>query len=388
VLRYSPISHQTWLRLVDPDRNLHDLPRAEFATQRQRVLIADAELPEGDAVPGISVWLAPDAAQCHESIQSSDRQQILDGIVTYGSDLVVVVENKIMSSAVTEQPSRINLHGLPVVFETTPRSVEWPKLLGMLSDLMERELISGPERMLVGDFLEFTEQHFPSIGPYSTLRRCGDNKFRLERRLDNIQGKALKIDTGKGLGWRDIGGTKKIFMAWLGIASDGSAVSLQMYPADTLGQSREFYGDLASVRAVLALRSHGWDIVPNFHWGFMAAGYAWMTTTLSVDAYCEYWLREMVRTREVNRDEWEEYWSSLQAAQIVQARDKNTFDAEFTLTKRQKAHPRPGLRCEYRWPLKEAKRLDDRNKFTEAVRDRVNQMLEALRAPPIVSGNG
>jgi hypothetical protein len=115
----------------------------------------------------------------------------------------------------------------------------------------------------------------------------------------------------------------------------------------------------------------------------MAAGYAWMKTPVLVDDYCEYWLREMASTREVNRDEWEEYWSRLEAAQMVQAQDKTTFDAEFTQTKRQKAHPRPGLRCEYRWPLKEAKRLDDRNKFVGAVRDRVNQMLEALRAPPL-----
>jgi hypothetical protein len=129
VLRYSPMSHQAWLRLIAPDRNLHDLPTAEFATQRQRILTADAELPEGGAVPGISVWLAPGSAQTHESIQSSDRQQVLDGIITYGSALVVVIENKITWSAVTEQPSRINLHGLPVLFESTPRSVQWQKVL-------------------------------------------------------------------------------------------------------------------------------------------------------------------------------------------------------------------------------------------------------------------
>ena len=384
VLRYSPICHQAWLQLVAPDRNLYDLPTAAFATQRQRVLLSDVDIPDGDAVPGISVWLAPAETKITEFIENSDRQQILDGIVTYGSSLVVVIENKITASAVTEQPHKINLHGASVVFEKTPRPVTWQQLLGILSDVLERELISGSERLLVSDFLEFVEQHFPEIGPYSTLRRCGDNRFRIERRLDLIQGKALKTDSGKRQGWRDILGTNKIFMAYLGLTNDGAEVCLQMYPGDTLGQSRDFYRDESSVAAVLALQEDNWTIEPNFHWGFMATGYAWMKTPLPVDQYCAYWVREMPRTKEMIRSDWESYWAGLEAAQIVSKADKAKFDAEFTHTQRQKAHPRPGLCCEYRWPLKLAKAIDDsENKFAEAVRGRVNQLLRALRAPEI-----
>src|SRR5882672_7315900 len=95
VLRYSPMAHQAWLHLVAPKEHLHELQEAEFATQRQRVLGGATDIPEGEAVRGISVWLAPDATQSRAPIESSDRQQVLDGIVTYGSDLVVVIENKI-----------------------------------------------------------------------------------------------------------------------------------------------------------------------------------------------------------------------------------------------------------------------------------------------------
>jgi hypothetical protein len=38
VLRYSPMAHQAWLRLVDPTQHLHELAKAEFATQRTTVL--------------------------------------------------------------------------------------------------------------------------------------------------------------------------------------------------------------------------------------------------------------------------------------------------------------------------------------------------------------
>ena len=169
LLRYSPMAHQTWLGLVAPGKHLHDLSKAKFATQQEHILGTDSEVPER----GISVWLAPDAAPVSAPIEASDRDQVLDGIITYGSDLVVVIENKIGWGGVTEQPHRINLHGSPIKFDKNPRSVTWQELLEVLSRLVERDLVSGTERLLISDFIDLVEKHFPLIGPYSTLARCG-----------------------------------------------------------------------------------------------------------------------------------------------------------------------------------------------------------------------
>jgi len=79
LLRYSPRSHQAWMHLIAPERNIHELPKADFAVQRQRVLGSDIDIAEGEEMPGISVWLAPDATPIDKEIRRSDRQQILDG---------------------------------------------------------------------------------------------------------------------------------------------------------------------------------------------------------------------------------------------------------------------------------------------------------------------
>lgn len=381
VLRYSPMAHQAWLERVAPGRQLHTLPPAEFATQRQRVLSAQEVRSDGDGIPGISVWLAPDAKQITSTLEASDRQQVLDAIITYGSELVVVVENKISWCGPTDQPHLINLHGSPVKFQEQPRSVSWQDLLAMLSDLVERDLVAGAEGLVIRDFLDLVEVHFPTIGPYSTLSRCGTNAFRLERRLDSVQGLAVGSDEGKASGWRNIGGTPKIFMAWLGYLSDVSAVGLRMYPADTLGQARDFYADPDSVQAVLALRSQGWRVEPNLHWGFMAPGYAWATSPCSVEHYCEYWVKHIDGSRELSRSEWNSYLSNLQVNQILDESGKDAFEQEFMGSQRQKASPRPGLFCEFTWPVAEAARLDARGTFVDAVRHRINEMLAALRAP-------
>lgn len=381
VLRYSPIAHQAWLQLVSPGRQLQSLPPATFATQRQRVLAPHEALPEGEAIPGISVWLAPDAAAVEAKMKPTDRQQVLDAIITYGSELVVVIENKIGWGATTEQPHRINLHDAPVLFDEQPRSVKWQDVLGLLADLVERGLVHGAERLVISDFLDLVETHFPKLGPYSSLTRCGTNKFRIDRRLDAVQGEVVGTDEGKGMGWRHLSGTPKIFMAWLGYLEETATVSLHMYPADTLGQSRPFYADPASVQDVMALRSAGWRIRPHYHWGFMAVGYAWAPSPCSLEEYCHYWIEKIATTRSVERVDWPAYLDTLEQARILDAQGRQAFDQTFTASQRQTAQPRPGLCCEFSWPLADAVRLDDRGQLVTEVRLRINQMLAALRAP-------
>ena len=388
VLRYSPMAHQAWLGLVAPEKylHLHNLSEAKFATQEQHVFGTNIEVPEGKTIRGISVLLTPDAAQVSEPIAESERKQVLDGIVTYGNDLVIVIENKITWGAVTDQHLRINLHDSPVAFDKYPCPIRWQKLLDVLFGLVERDLVSGAERLLISDFFDFIEKHFPLIGPYSTLARCGDQRFRVERRLDAILDDVVGTDEGKALGGRDLPGTAKIAMAWLRFTSDNLAVCLGMYPGDTLTQSRALYDDPSALDAVLALRSDdGWRVKPNFHWGFMATGYAWVETPLSVKDYCAYWVKEIGATRELSRPEWETYWATLEADQIVEAAGKKKFDEAFTSSQRQKVHPRPGLCCEYTWPLSKAQGLDADGKLVEEVRARLNQMLTALRAPPVTT---
>jgi hypothetical protein len=387
VLRYSPMAHHVWLRLVAPEEHLQNLSKAQFATQRQRIFATNTEMPEGEVIRGISVWLAPDAVHDLPLMKDSDRLQVLDGIINYGSDLVIVIENKIVPSDVTDQPCSINLHGSCVKFQERPRSVRWQELLGAFSDLAdpERDLLTGAESLLLTDFLDFVEKYFPELGPYSTLSRCGDNRFRVGRRLDTIIGEVVGTDAGKWKGTRDLADRVKVAMASLEFQDD--KVCLKVWPGDTLTQSRAVYADPLSVKTVLALQSDGWQVEPNFHWGFMATGYAWAKSPLAVESYCDFWMKSIGTTQELSRSEWKEYWAKLERAKIVTAEQKEEFDKHFTNTQRQKAQPRPGLRCEFQWPVAEAQRLDAQGKFVKKVRERLNQILKALNAPLVTASS-
>ena len=94
--------------------------------------------------------------------------------------------------------------------------------------------------------------------------------------------------------------------------------------------------------------------------------------------YLGYWQQNIGNTAQVEREEWNAYWDELLKAKIAQPADREQFDHDFTNTDRQFASPRPGLQCMFAWHLDEAERLDVREQLAKAVKERINQLLEAV----------
>jgi hypothetical protein len=185
VLRISPAAHQVWLSLAAPDHKLYELPRPwSFDTQRWQMFGPVAEAAE--PIEGISVLQAADVQVVDGPVQITDRGQVLDGIVRYGDELLIVVETKLDGPVATRQAQDLNVHGAHVRFAGNVHTVSWRELLAGWSDLVESEVVAGSERTLIIDFLIFVERHFPRLGPFTTLERCKDNKFRVQRRLNAV----------------------------------------------------------------------------------------------------------------------------------------------------------------------------------------------------------
>ena len=188
VLRYSPMAHQAWLSLVDQELHLHQLPQPGFRTQQARILEKGISGPANEAIKGISVICAADASKVEGKTVKSDRVQVLDGIVRYGDDLVIVLETKLDGPAPDRQAREINLHGQPVAFEGKVRTLSWRSVLDSFADLADddRGVTAGSERKVLQDFLNFTDRNFPNLGPFSTLDRCGGEQSRVMRRLRKV----------------------------------------------------------------------------------------------------------------------------------------------------------------------------------------------------------
>jgi hypothetical protein len=322
VLRCCPMAQQAWASLVDRDLTLHSLPRPTFDTQRVKILRAEDQPATDEPIKGISVLCSADtASEAPGAMLESDRGQVLDGIIRYGDEIVVVLESKLDGPADDRQARNINLHGQPIVFDGPIRRISWRDVLAAFTDLAHegRGLISGAERMILADFLAFVSTHFPQLGPFSTLGRCEAEPSRIARRLHTILSEVLGSDAATVPGSHTA-----VTTAYLTYQS--RQVKLSMYPADTLQQARVFYDRPDVVKQILMLQTEGWSVSPNFHFGFMAKGFCWTKSTIPLAEYTSYWQQHISNTSQIERRDWNEYWDKLVKAKIAEPADREEFD--------------------------------------------------------------
>jgi hypothetical protein len=386
VLRYSPLAHAAWLRLAVPGRELYQLAAAVFRTQTRAVRYAEDTDEPADLV---SVFLTPEAPLTGGAVLTeSDRTQVLDAVIDYGGELLVVVENKVAEDD-DLQARELNTTGARVRLADGQEAVVvlWRDVIEALIALRERHLVAGAEALLLDDFLTYVEDYFPALGPFRTLGLARGNRYRQHRRLRQLLGEATGLDAvidgygplvaasaGAGIGER----------AYLWVADDDEHVELALFPADTLAQAREFYTRPSAVDGLNRLREQpGWDATPNFHFGYITSGFCWTKTGLTVDEYVEFWIREVVDAGAVAREEWDEYWAWLVAERIADPGDRAEFDAYLDGTRRDRATPRPGLGLARHWSLAEAEALDRRGALHAQVRGALDAALTAFGGSPL-----
>lgn len=389
VLRHSPLAHQAWLRIVAPERALHQLDRATFRTQTGRIMDVGARIAE-ERIPGISVIQAADAPVIGGDIVDSSRTPVYDGIVTYGDDLVIVVENKLDGPASDRQARHINRHDANIEFDPRPRAVSWRDILDAFADLVDadRSLAGGAEKALIEDFLEYCQRHFSRLLPFSTLRRCAGDKQRMRRRFAAVLS-AIAPDPqdadGHKLMLPEAACVERAYLDADPLGSDPTArVSIWMFPADTLGQARHLWPHADKVRALRGLLDSGWELHPHMHFAYRGTQLLHTFGPIDVDGYIDYWHENIGTTNALKPSQWSNYWQRLADAGIADPDDRARFDASFTNTNRHNAVPCPGLRCGKGWSRSAAEAADEAGALGEMARDVINEMLRAVAENELV----
>lgn len=384
VLRHSPMAHQAWLRFVDPQLQLQQLGQPHFRTQTGTVADGAARDSE-ERVPGISVIQAADVPVISGPVSDSARQAIYDGVITYGDDLVIVVENKLEGPVPDDQALAINRREANIDFGRDACAISWRDVLGALADLVDRELVSTAERALLDDFLRFCDEHFPALLPFSTLRRCHGDRQRIMRRFSALM-VSIAADPQDAVGHQlNLPGRATVDRAFLDFRGE-KEVGVWMFPAETLKQARQLWGDPERVERLEALREHGWIIEPDMHFRHRGVR-LWSQGPACVDEYFRYWSREIANARRLPRDEWLAAWAELVAAGIVGEDHSEAFHAMFTNTNRSYADPCPGLACGRMWPLADAADHDDDDEFRRMVVGAIDELLGALEEPRLAASS-
>lgn len=384
VLRGVPVAHAAWLGLVDRAHRaaggsgvpwLHELGTPTVRTQTAQV--------EGHVKRVISLVQTDEIYFKDGDAAASERRQVLDGVVTYDEALAIVVENKPRRENIWDGQLDINVPA-GVVLDPKSACVTWKDIVSAWGGLLEAGHLGSAESVLLGDFLDYVEEHFAHLRPYSKVALCGHDEGRLKRRcrmlLQSMAGEQ-HVQYHRGWSWfillaegqsaRQVGLMPKR-------GSDGLALVAEIDPGDTMGQAKKLYENCA-LDEVLSLRDHGWTVEPNLHVAHMTLNLLWTHTTLPIDAFWRFWVENPKWLRQCSRDRFEETFTSLVANGLASEADRAAYQAKVVTTRRETFNMCPGLTLRWRVRLDDAAVMDQRGQLEGNARAAIERASKALK---------
>jgi hypothetical protein len=396
VMRLVPLCQEAFLGLADCPR-LSALPRPRFDMQTESLVALDIEVEDPTVDELVSVFLGPHedlGAGTDELNLASERRARYDGVIQYGTALVIVIESKLYASASEQQALEINTkqlghHGKRWV------PVRWQDLLDRWWNLVELGVLGPAEAAVLNDFFDNAEMNFGDLLPYTDLERCGNHAGRQLRRLRTI----LETATGFTAEVRDVGGhagvkfpqDQVVAFDRVSLYIEGDNVVLSAWPAELAPQYKRVYARPDRAEALIALTEEpGWQVHGNFHLAFWRSSgpQRWYPTRrLPGSTYVRQWVDDFAdgragrRPRKELNDSRFRGWL-IQRGYAVDA-EMGSLDEWSDRLPMEKFDVRPSIQVTRSWQYTEAVARDRTGQVTAEVRDATNRLLSALDEPQL-----
>ena len=403
VMRAVPLARDAFLYRLGLEPSAV-LPGVEVDIQTRSV-VEDSDGGSGASLSVrrlVSVFLSPDDHQpkSQRNVEHRARGQRLDGVLRFGDELVVVIESKTRGKQKDHQAYKLDLSGIDVDERLPVVHVGWHEVLQDWWGLLERGLLAPAELAVLGDLVELVEAEFPHLLPFPSLGQAGDHELRRQRWLMALLREATGLAEvrprppyGAEVLLADLIGTKSTQRVALERQGDG--LRLTTWPAELKGQALAFYGTTRAERTLRLDPSDGWYVKPNPHLAFRgaltAAQRLHTSCQLEPAEYLRQWVKDdLEHVRAYAPEEVrEELWPWLEERGYASSEDAGELDRFLDELGRRPAHLRPGVRiyCEWRWEqaveLDEAGLRGERSQLAGLIRDAIEELLAALKEPPL-----
>ena len=318
-------------------------------------------------------------------INVSERNARYDGVITFGSGLTFVIENKPRSQNVwfdQLNPSRINLSEETQIIKK-PIILEWKTIVKHLNLLKSTETINGFEKIMIEDFLNFIDINFPYLNPFDSFKLCKSNTELLYRRINNIL-KEIAVDeslVGYHKGWgfyikTPFDTIKKIGLI-LGQKENKWWLELSLYFGDTQSQAKAFY----SRNPDLTLINEDSYYYPNFHLSFATSNLIWFHTEKeNYTKYVEFWKSNTDLIRQHPRGQVERLINQLTVDNVIKCDEQKNKDLKekFFDTEMSKLNICPGLGVITEIPSSFCEEEDENNVLTYYLAQQIKNGLQIV----------
>lgn len=318
------------------------------------------------------------------SIHSSERNAIYDGIITFGSHLTIVIENKPRSGNVWfEQlnPSRQNLADDSKVY-SNPTVLEWKEIIKQLNLLLTVQIIGGYEKIMIEDFLSFIDQNFPFLNPYDSFYQCKGNSELLNRRINYLL-KSISLDESKvnyHRGWGYYIQTPYQQIQEIGLILDIKenewSIKLSLFFGDSQRQAISFYNSNPNINH---LKNTDWVFYPNFHISFMTSNLVWFQSSDS-EYYLQFWKDNVTEIHQQKKEAAPNYFRWLADKKVINMTKEieEKLNKKFYDTAMQKLNICPGFGAIYTFSSTEAEELDKNGKLKFVLAEKIREGLKVV----------
>ena len=399
LIRISPIIRAAFLDLV---RDKQERPIPALTTLRECECVVQTQIGRLFATEGrlVAIGITAEGGGVDAEIQPRDRDAIYDGVVTFiapegrqhqQESLTLTVESKLGPVVESWQlmPSEESL-GEEGQIKVNPQAVilAWREIVGTLTDLELRGLVSPTEREFIRDFVDYVAANHPKLNPFDHFAVCRDDFDLLNRRCEVI---LREIDpTEAWHGSSPIIAVESSSCEQIHLWADAEQedvrswwITLGFWPGDTMEQAKEFWRKVDAER-LLELQNKGWFLKLNLHFSYRSNLYP-ANTSLSLDEYVEFWKSgemEITTLRPDDSGSYRHNWDRLVAKRLISSDDVEPLEAVSTGTNRQWISMPPGLSISYTWLAKEAAQLDRDGTFVHEVKERIREVTETWGEVP------
>lgn len=345
----------------------------------------------------VSILTTDEDLNPKKEIEESGRGFTYDGVIGFKeSGVTFVIENKPRSKDVWLEQLNLNLKGMEVELSKVPAIIEWKEIIKGLMSLISSPALSGAEKLIIKDFLDYIDRHFGFLNPFETLELCKNNRETLYRRVRNIL-EDLVIEDYKNRiqehtewrAWTLILDFDEIKLIGLDFNSFGEGeeweINLSINYGNIMSKASNFYKDseyyLNLIKDLPKLEEEGWICRPEFHLSFARKHLVWYTTPNNqIVHFLEYWHQNSDEIRTIQRDEVEPFLSNLEKENliVITEAEKNELDRLFYQTNRTFLYVCPSFSLTYPFSSKLAIQMDSKNELIPELSKLIKRGLSIL----------
>lgn len=382
---YSSFTHSAkCMDLAQDIPELHELdaPDLDFNTQKQTI--------EELANKLISVLITNERINQTGTIEPVEREARYDGIIRFGNELIVIIENKLNYKDVSRlqlNPSIISMDSEQTEVIKIPVTLEWKKIIKFFLRIRENPISGTIEKLIITDFLDYLNKYFPYLNPYDGFHLCENNESLLYKRIENIllevASEPVRVKYHTGWSWYIRTDLKEVNQVALTLSYDRSNIEnwyLDVFLsfADIIRQAIPFYHNVKDFKQLFKLKEEGWEIKGNFHLSFMNTGLLWFSTpSESLEEYIKFWKENPNMIRQFPKSEIEPLLKELSEMKVILFDEQKQMDYQKRIDDKgySKINVCPALVVKYKISAKDAIDLDNKGELVWKIK---KKMLEGL----------